>query len=178
MIWLLPIKDVNQWNHWLAFDREWGQRVGKAKTRSYHFMEQVCLKWFEKNTIALVITHRPETNKNISWIRTEWTWCSGGWRWSPMTGMTRFPKEPESADCKLSFVQGTEVVSAKLFISYMGTNTAKDFKVRKKLNFYKALFLRWWSAWVWWRRVDRKAMDRPARSTISPGKTAHSKNCW
>lgn len=49
-----------------------------------------------------------------------------------MTGMTRFLKEPESADCKLSFVQGTEVVSAKLFISYMGTNTAKDFKVRKK----------------------------------------------
>ena len=31
----------------------------------------------------------------------------------------------------LSYMQGTEVVSAKLFISYMGTNTAKDFKVRK-----------------------------------------------
>ena len=29
----------------------------------------------------------------------------------------------------LSYMQGTEVVSAKLFISYMGTNTAKDFKV-------------------------------------------------
>ena len=23
-----------------AYFREWGQRVGKAKTRSYHFMEQ------------------------------------------------------------------------------------------------------------------------------------------
>ena len=33
---------------------------------------------------------------------------------------------------KLSYLQGTEVVSAKLFISYMGTNTAKDFKVREK----------------------------------------------
>ena len=32
---------------------------------------------------------------------------------------------------ELSYMQGTEVVSAKLFISYMGTNTAKDFKVRK-----------------------------------------------
>ena len=31
---------------------------------------------------------------------------------------------------ELSYIQGTEVVSAKLFISYMGTNTAKDFKVR------------------------------------------------
>ena len=176
MIWLLPIKDVN---HWLAFDREWGQRVGKAKTRSYHFMEQVCLKLFAKHNYIISYYTRAENKQEIiSWIRTEWTWCSGGWRWSPMTGMTRFPKEPESAGCKLSFVQGTEVVSAKLFISYMGTNTAKDFKVRKKLNFYKAFLLRWWSALVWWRRVDRKAMDRPARSTISPGKTAHSKNCW
>ena len=29
------------------------------------------------------------------------------------------------------------MVSAKLFISYMGTNTAKDFKVRKKTTFIK-----------------------------------------
>ena len=29
-------------------------------------------------------------------------------------------------------LQGIEVVSAKLFISYTGTNTAKDFKVGKK----------------------------------------------
>ena len=46
----MPIIDVN---HWLAFHREWGQRVGKAKTRSYHFMEQVCLKLFEKHNYII-----------------------------------------------------------------------------------------------------------------------------
>jgi len=73
--------------------REWGQRVGKAKTRSYHFMEQ--------NGVNMVL-----------------------WR---------MEVEPHDRDD-----QGTEVVSAKLFISYMGTNTAKDFKVMISLGLVEA----------------------------------------
>ena len=35
-----------------AFFREWGQRVGKAKTRSYHFMEQ---NGVSMNTLADIL---------------------------------------------------------------------------------------------------------------------------
>jgi len=73
--------------------REWGQRVGKAKTRSYHFMEQ--------NGVNMVL-----------------------WR---------MEVEPHDRDD-----QGTEVVSAKLFISYIGSNTAKDFKVMISLGLVEA----------------------------------------
>ena len=35
-----------------AYFREWGQRVGKAKTRSYHFMEQ---NGVSMNTLADIL---------------------------------------------------------------------------------------------------------------------------
>ena len=56
----------------------------------------------------------------------------------PWTDMARLPSSFNLSEVlqlsmiKVSYLQGTEVVSAKLFISYMGTNTAKDFKVREK----------------------------------------------
>lgn len=69
--------------------RGWVQRVVKAKTRSYHFMEQ--------NSVNMV----------------QW----------------RMEVEP----CDMDH-QGTEVVSVKLFISYSGSNTARDFKVTVSLS--------------------------------------------